>query len=1022
MNSRRLAFLLAAFIFSALVESVPVLAQPASIPVELRERAQSAGRVRAIVELRTGRAQVAEGRMSRAAAAAQRRRIRNAGDAVTARMQARNARLMRRFESVPFVVLEVDTNALDALASDPDVVAVVEDRLLEPSLAESIPLVEADAAHGLGLDGSGTVVAILDTGVDASHPFLAGKVVAEACFASPGQAEDPGDCPNGTDTQTGTGAGVPCSYVGCDHGTHVAGIAAGQDASVTGVAPGADLIAVQVFHASNFCAVPPCPLAYGSDISAGLEYVYDLRDQYDIAAVNMSLGGGISSSSCDGLDPQMTAVIDNLRSVEIATVVASGNDGVIGGLGFPACISSAISVAATDDSDLVAWFSNTSSDLDLFAPGVAIDSSVPGGQFANFNGTSMASPHVAGAFAILRQANSSASVDELLTTLSDTGRPVYDDRGGATPVVKSRIRLSGAVGISSPTPTLASVSPNTLDAWGASQTVSVTGSGFIQATYALVSGVIRPTTFVSDTELLVSVLDTDLGTGAGSLGISVANPPPGGGSSAELAIALRAPVFTFSSATAETGEVINVSWSQGPTGVGSWVALAQVGAPDSSYADFRYMTQLPVANSWDVTMPFAGDFEIRLYPSFAYERVATSQALSVSDSIPDPGNAELTVSATAVAGGDPITASLTGSSGVAGDWLAFAEVGAPESSYLQWTYVGSGNTSLDWTITAPLVPGQYEFRLFTDSSYTLLVTSEAVTVLPPPPADVDLTVSATDVAPGEQLTVSVTGAPGGGGDWLSLAGVGTPDSSFLQWTYLGSGTTSFDWTVTMPTTPGEYEFRFYENNGYVVLTRSAVVTVVDPGPGPGAPELTVDATAVVPGDPITVTLVGGSGNTTDWLAFAAVGTPGTSYLSYTYVGAGVTSRSWTVTAPSTGGDYEFRFMPDNGYTAAATSPPVSVVVAEPDPPSLTVEVSSASPGEAVTVTLANGYGGTGDWLGLAAVGAPDTSYLQWNYVGDGVTDRTWTVNMPSASGDYEFRLFRDYGYTRAATSTAVTVP
>jgi hypothetical protein len=73
----------------------------------------------------------------------------------------------------------------------------------------------------------------------------------------------------------------------------------------------------------------------------------------------------------------------------------------------------------------------------------------------------------------------------------------------------------------------------------------------------------------------------------------------------------------------------------------------------------------------------------------------------------------------------------------------------------------------------------------------------------------------------------------------------------------------------------------------------------------------------------------------------------------------------------------------------------------------------------VTVTLTNGPGGAQDWLALAAVGAPDMNYVQYTYVGTGVTTRTWTVTLSNA-GSYEFRLFLNNGYTRGATSPPVT--
>ena len=75
------------------------------------------------------------------------------------------------------------------------------------------------------------------------------------------------------------------------------------------------------------------------------------------------------------------------------------------------------------------------------------------------------------------------------------------------------------------------------------------------------------------------------------------------------------------------------------------------------------------------------------------------------------------------------------------------------------------------------------------------------------------------------------------------------------------------------------------------------------------------------------------------------------------------------------------------------------------PPTLTVSAPVVAPGDSVTVTLVDGFGGSTDWIALAATAAPDTSYLQWTSVGTGVTNRTWTVTMPTTAGTYEFRLF-----------------
>ena len=126
--------------------------------------------------------------------------------------------------------------------------------------------------------------------------------------------------------------------------------------------------------------------------------------------------------------------------------------------------------------------------------------------------------------------------------------------------------------------------------------------------------------------------------------------------------------------------------------------------------------------------------------------------------------------------------------------------------------------------------------------------------------------------------------------------------------------------------------------------------------------------------PVTVTLTGSPGGPLDWLALAAVGAPDTSYLQYTYVGAGVITRTWTVPMPAAGGVYEFRLFVGGAYTRGATSAPVTVQAAPP--PTLTVSTTTAAPGSPITVTLANGAGGSFDWIALALVGAAATSYVQ----------------------------------------------
>jgi subtilisin len=428
------------------------------IPRDLMQKVQSGGTVRVIVELT----------ISAAAQAAvdsdiirdmRRKEVAEARDLVRAGLLGTAHSVVRQYQELPFIALEIGMDGLRTLDSLYGlVVRVVEDRLERPFLSESVPLVQADQvwAGGFGtpFTGNGTVVAILDTGVDKNHPFVTGKVVEEACFSSNNAGFGATSvCPGGVTSSFAPDSGMPCDAAinECDHGTHVAGIAAGSGSAFSGVAKGASIMAVQVFSRFDnpaICAsTDPCIGAFTSDILAALERVYDRRSAHNFASVNLSLGSGEATTNCDG-DFRKT-IIDLLRAANIATVVASGNEGFTDGIAFPSCISTAVSVGSTGDGsggatvDVVSLFSNSVSFLSLLAPGAVINSSVtPGTGFENLEGTSMAAPHVAGAFALLKEAGPSLTVTQMLSALQSTGLAVLDARNGIT---KPRIRILDAL-------------------------------------------------------------------------------------------------------------------------------------------------------------------------------------------------------------------------------------------------------------------------------------------------------------------------------------------------------------------------------------------------------------------------------------------------------------------------------------------------------------------------------------------------------------------------------------------------
>ena len=399
--------------------------------------------------------------------------------------------------------------------------------------------------------------------------------------------------------------------------------------------------------------------------------------------------------------------------------------------------------------------------------------------------------------------------------------------------------------------------------------------------------------------------------------VAVENPSPGGGLSNVLGVPVDpAPSLVPSTLTAAPGSRVTVTLANGFGGAGDWIAFAPTAAANGSYLTFTYVGTGVTERTWTVTVPSgAGTYEFRLFPNNTYSRAATSATITVDPTVvPPPSLSAIAVSATTVAPGASVTATLTGGTGGTLDWLALAPTTAANTSYNTFVFVGAGVTTRTWTVTMPSTPGTYEFRLFLNNGYTRVATSPTVTVsaaLTGVPTITSLSPSRTSAGTAA-FNLTVNGAGFVAGSEVRWNGVARP-TTFVSGTQLRAAITAAD----------------------VAAPGSAQVTVFTPPPGGGtsaaatftiAPPaaLTVDATTVAPGTPITVTLTNGLGGLYDWIGFAPTTAPNTSYLSFIFIGGSVTTRTWTVTAPQAPGTYEFRLFLNNGYTRVATSATITV--------------------------------------------------------------------------------------------------
>jgi subtilisin family serine protease len=367
------------------------------------------------------------------------REIHQKQDLVLNRLIRGQSILKHRFDNINGFAASISRSGLEALAQMPEVESIEEDGKVEAHDTQGIAVMNGSRLPS-SYNGTGVSIAIVDTGIDYTHPMLGGsafpnsKVIGGYDFGD--NDSDPMDCQG--------------------HGTSVAGIAAGTIASgpgdyIGGVANNARLYALKIVTGCGNSA------AFSTIVSAWDWAVTHKNGSpaNPILIINTSFGGGRYYSSCDTSQPTLAAAAKNAAANGIAIFVSSGNDGYTNSIAAPACLTKSISVGAVYDAnvgfrnwglctdattaaDLVPCYSNSSNFLNILASSNdAYTTAVGGGYTPYFGGTSAAAPYAAGAGALIQsyaRANTGQflSAQDVRTRLVETGDPVTDPKSGIT--------------------------------------------------------------------------------------------------------------------------------------------------------------------------------------------------------------------------------------------------------------------------------------------------------------------------------------------------------------------------------------------------------------------------------------------------------------------------------------------------------------------------------------------------------------------------------------------------------------
>ncbi|MBY0495569.1 MAG: S8 family serine peptidase [Cyanobacteria bacterium] len=933
--------------------------------------------------------------------------------------------------------------------------------------------IDAPSAWNFTTGSRANVVGVIDTGILYNHPDLAANIWTAPRPFSVVISGLVINCAAGTH-------GFNAINNTCNpmddhsHGTHVAGTigAVGNNGiGVAGVNWVASMMGLKFLSASGSGTT--------SDAIKAIEFAIQAKAALGVDAnvrvLSNSWGGG-------GYSLALGNQIEAANGADMLFVAAAGNDGLNNDI-YPHYPSSyannnVVSVLASTNRDQRASFSNYGvTSVDIAAPGSQILSTVLNNSYAFYSGTSMATPHVSGAAALVLSACPMNTTDLKNLLLSSVDLPASLSGWTAT---GGRLAVNNAV-------QTCMVGMPSLTAAVQGKTVTATlnnGPGRADDLLGLFCPSTNPDATIADSKYL-NGSTTPPASGLSAATVTLTAPAGGqtcqvrmfstiNGNRVKLAtsnnvlIPVTPPSLTVNTPSVSAGGTISVSVADGPGGIGDWVALYQQVASDTAYLQWNYLTgthSKPGLGRTAATLSFtapttAGSYELRLFADDGFQRLATSSpivvagqpSLTVNDITVTEGssgstNAIFTVTLTPADATQTVTVNYATANGTATAGSDYTPVNG------MLTFPPSVTTQ---TISVPVIgdavvePNEtFYVNLSSAGNATIGDAQGLASILTDDyPAGATITVQSSSVLPGGTINFQIANGPGNRADWIGFFPAAAADNGYQQWFYLNGqktapvvGLPNASVQLTAPQAAGTYNIRLFANDGFQKLATSPAITIA------AQPTLTINDVSVAEGNSgtatatFTVTLAPANTSQTVTVDFAtANGTATIADNDYVATNGTLTFApnvdTQTINVMVTGdanneSNETFAVNLSNAVNAAVGDTQGTGTITNddgPPGPSITINTPTVAPGGVISFTVANGPGNRADWVGLAPAAAADMGKIDWIYLNgtrsapaSGIANATLQFIAPATPGSYDVRLFSNDTYTRIARSVAIPV-